>query len=104
MNMEQSVTLRLPCNVGDTVWCNIDGHKADYLDECIVKEISIEKDRPEPLFTVVNYEKAEYTTFWQSDFENRVIMDADTYLPVGDNYKDTLNDYLNARFLGKKEL
>ena len=36
--------------------------------------------------------------------KNRVIMDADTYLPVGDNYKDTLNDYLNARFLGKKEL
>ena len=36
--------------------------------------------------------------------KNRVIMDADTYLPVGDNYKDTLNDYLNTRFLGKKEL
>ena len=33
--------------------------------------------------------------------KNRVIMDADTYLPVGDNYKDAFNDYLNTKFLGK---
>ncbi len=33
--------------------------------------------------------------------KNRVIMDADTYLPIGDNYKDTFNDYLNTKFLGK---
>lgn len=33
--------------------------------------------------------------------KNRVIMDADTYLPIGDNYKDAFNDYLNTRFLGK---
>ena len=33
--------------------------------------------------------------------KNRVILDADTYLPVGDNYKDAFNDYLNTKFLGK---
>jgi len=33
--------------------------------------------------------------------KNRVIMDADTYLPIGDNYKEAFNDYLNTRFLGK---
>ena len=33
--------------------------------------------------------------------KTRVILDADTYLPVGDNYKDAFNDYLNTKFLGK---
>ena len=33
--------------------------------------------------------------------KNRVIMDADTYLPIGDNYRDAFNDYLNKKFLGK---
>ena len=33
--------------------------------------------------------------------KNRVILDADTYLPVGDNYKDAFNDYLTTKFLGK---
>jgi len=33
--------------------------------------------------------------------KNRVIMDADTYLPIGDNYKEAFNDYLATRFLGK---
>ena len=33
--------------------------------------------------------------------KNRVNMDADTYLPIGDNYKEAFNDYLNTRFLGK---
>ena len=33
--------------------------------------------------------------------KNRVIMDADTYLPVGDLYKDQFNDYLSRNFLGK---
>ena len=33
--------------------------------------------------------------------KNRVIMDADTYLPIGDNYKEAFNEYLNAKFLGK---
>jgi DNA-binding LytR/AlgR family response regulator len=33
--------------------------------------------------------------------KNRVIMDANTYLPIGDNYRDAFNDYLNKKFLGK---
>ena len=33
--------------------------------------------------------------------KNRVIMDADTYLPIGDMYKDTFQAYLDTKFLGK---
>lgn len=33
--------------------------------------------------------------------KNRVIMDSETYLPIGDNYRETFNDYLNKKFLGK---
>ena len=32
---------------------------------------------------------------------NRVIMDKNTYLPIGDLYKETFQDYLSKRFLGK---
>ena len=33
--------------------------------------------------------------------KNRVIMDADTHLPVGDMYKEAFLDYLDTKFLGK---
>ena len=33
--------------------------------------------------------------------KNRVIMNEDVYLPIGDLYKETFNNYLNTRFLGK---
>jgi DNA-binding LytR/AlgR family response regulator len=33
--------------------------------------------------------------------KNRVIMDADTYLPIGDIYKETFQAYLETKFLGK---
>jgi DNA-binding LytR/AlgR family response regulator len=33
--------------------------------------------------------------------KNRVIMDADTVLPIGDNYKETFLNYLNTKYLGK---
>ena len=33
--------------------------------------------------------------------KNRVIMDADTYLPIGDLYRETCQNYLNSRYLGK---
>ena len=33
--------------------------------------------------------------------KNRVIMDADTYLPIGDSYKDAFQAYMSTRFLGK---
>ncbi len=33
--------------------------------------------------------------------KNRIIMDADTYLPIGDNYREQFNNYLSSRFLSK---
>ena len=30
-----------------------------------------------------------------------VIMDRDTYLPIGDMYKETFQNYLDTKFLGK---
>ena len=33
--------------------------------------------------------------------KNRVIMDKDTYLPIGDMYKDAFQHYLDTKFLGK---
>lgn len=33
--------------------------------------------------------------------KNRVIMDANTFLPIGDMYKDTFQAYLDTKFLGK---
>jgi len=33
--------------------------------------------------------------------KNRVIMDADTYLPIGDLYREAFNNYLASKFLGK---
>ena len=33
--------------------------------------------------------------------KNRVIMDKDTYLPIGDLYKEAFQAYLNTKFLGK---
>ena len=33
--------------------------------------------------------------------KNRIIMDAETYLPVGDMYKDAFQRFIDAKFLGK---
>ncbi len=33
--------------------------------------------------------------------KNRIIMDAETYLPIGDNYREQFNNYLASRFLSK---
>ncbi len=33
--------------------------------------------------------------------KNRIIMDADTYLPIGDNYREEFNKYLSSHFLTK---
>ena len=33
--------------------------------------------------------------------KNRVIMDSDTYLPIGDLYKDAFQAYLDTKFLGR---
>ena len=75
------------------------------------------KSTPKPLITLLSMKKIE--EFLPSYFmrihrsyiinlkeiqevnKNRVIMDADTYLPIGDNYKEAFNDYLSTKFLGK---
>ena len=33
--------------------------------------------------------------------KNRIILDADTYLPIGDNYREAFSEYLSTRYLGK---
>ena len=33
--------------------------------------------------------------------KSRIIMDSETYLPIGDNYREAFNNYLNKKFLGK---
>jgi DNA-binding LytR/AlgR family response regulator len=33
--------------------------------------------------------------------KNRVIMDRDTFLPIGDMYKEAFQSYLDGKFLGK---
>ena len=33
--------------------------------------------------------------------KNRVILDGDTSLPIGDSYREAFNRYIDTRFLGK---
>lgn len=58
----------LPCKVGDTVYCDIKNKGKGYLDESIIKRVEFEQGDPEPLFTVICYEKADYQTYWASEF------------------------------------
>lgn len=44
---------------------------------------------------IVNLDKIEEVN------KNRVIMDRDTYLPIGDSYKEQFNRYLETRFFGR---
>ncbi len=75
------------------------------------------KSQPKPIVTLLSMKKMEErlpANFMrihrsyiinldaiQEVNKNRVIMDAETYLPVGDNYKETFQHYLDAKFLGK---
>lgn len=77
----------LPCGAGDTVFAYLGDkpkrkklHRED-LSECIVSEISIHKDSPEPLFTALCYAEAEYGRFWQSDF-GKLIFTLDQYFAL----------------------
>ena len=33
--------------------------------------------------------------------KNRIILDAETYLPIGDMYKEAFQKYIDTKFLGK---
>ena len=73
--------------------------------------------QPKPIVTLLSMKKMEEnlpSTFMrihrsyiinlkkiQEVNKNRVIMDNETYLPIGDNYKEAFNDYLYTKFLGK---
>ena len=75
------------------------------------------KDEPKPIITLLSMKKMEERlpdyfmrihrsyiinlTMIQEVNKNRVIMDADTYLPIGDMYKETFQAYLDTKFLGK---
>ena len=75
------------------------------------------KSEPKPIVTLLSMKKMEErlpASFMrihrsyiinldeiQEVNKNRVIMDNDTYLPIGDMYKDSFQQYLDTRFLGK---
>ena len=63
----KSRSIELPCKVGDTAYIDL-SDKGDYYDECKVKYIEFSSDWTEPLFTLICYEKADYRTYWLSDF------------------------------------
>lgn len=64
---DKSRFIELPCKVGDTAYIDL-SDKGDYYDECEVKHIEFNSDWTEPLFTLICYEKADYRTYWLSDF------------------------------------
>ena len=83
---------------------------SEYLKVHVVNE-------PKPIVTLLSMKKMEERlpsyfmrihrsyiinlTMIQEVNKNRVIMDADTYLPIGDMYKETFQTYLDTKFLGK---
>ena len=72
---------------------------------------------PKPIITLLSMKKMEErlpSTFMrihrsyivnltkiQEVNKNRIIMDSDTYLPIGDLYKEAFQAYLDTKFLGK---
>ena len=79
-------------------------------------KVYLESD-PKPIITLLSMKKMEERlpdcfmrihrsyiinlTKIQEVNKNRVIMDSETYLPIGDLYKETFQNYLNTKFLGK---
>ena len=75
------------------------------------------ESEPKPIITLLSMKKMEERlpdyfmrihrsyiinlTKIQEVNKNRVIMDTDTYLPIGDMYKETFQKYLDTKFLGK---
>ncbi len=75
------------------------------------------QSEPKPIITLLSMKKMEERlpdyfmrihrsyivnlTKIQEVNKNRVIMDAQTYLPIGDMYKETFQAYLDTKYLGK---
>ena len=68
---EAGLLWRLPAKPGDTVMAYLDSPTLT-LTECVISQILYDKDYREPLFTAVSYEKAEYNTYWLSDFGTEI--------------------------------
>ncbi len=66
-----------PCNIGDTVFLNIDGHTEDYLDKCYIKSIERDKGDSDWLYTAICEEKADYCKFWASEVGTEVLTSED---------------------------
>ncbi len=75
-------------------------------------------DEPKPLIVLLSMKKLEerlpVSTFMrvhrsyiinlkliQEVNKNRIILDRDTYIPIGDNYREAFNNYLSTKFLSK---
>ena len=73
--------------------------------------------QPKPIITLLSMKKIEERlpkhfmrihrsyiinlTKIQEVNKNRVVMDSDTYLPIGDLYKDTFLKYISTKFLSR---
>ena len=73
--------------------------------------------QPKPIITLLSMKKIEERlpkhfmrihrsyiinlTKIQEVNKNRVVMDSDTYLPIGDLYKDTFQKYISTKFLSR---
>jgi len=75
------------------------------------------ESEPKPIITLLSMKKMEERlpdyfmrihrsyiinlTKIQEVNKNRIIMDSDTYLPLGDSYREAFQQYLDTKFLGK---
>ena len=75
----------------------------DHEDKPIITLLSMKKmeERLPEHFMRIHRSYIVNLTKIQEVNKNRVIMDADTYLPIGDMYKEAFQRYLDAKFLGK---
>ncbi len=75
----------------------------DHEDKPIITLLSMKKmeERLPEHFMRIHRSYIVNLTKIQEVNKNRVIMDSDTYLPIGDMYKEAFQSYLDAKFLGK---
>jgi DNA-binding LytR/AlgR family response regulator len=72
-------------------------------DKPIITLLSMKKmeDRLPDYFMRIHRSYIINLTKIQEVNKNRVIMDSDTYLPIGDMYREVFQTYLDTKFLGK---
>lgn len=78
---------------------HLEGHPKPLIVLLSMKKL--EERLPTPIFMrihrsyIINLKKIQEVN------KNRVILDADTYLPIGDLYRQTFMNYLETKFIGK---